>query len=69
MESRDMLHLQDALSLALQNLSGVRQALGHVTDGSTDYDMCQMLSNVVSGEIERIVAGMPEDWKTPALIS
>ena len=38
--------LRDALFSAIHNRTGVEQALGHVTDVSTDYDMRQMLSKV-----------------------
>ena len=54
--------LRDALFSALHNLTGVEQALGHVTDVSTDYDMCQMLGKVVHDEIEKIEGAIPEEW-------
>lgn len=54
--------LRDALFSALHGLTGVEQALGHVTDVSTDYDMCQMLSKVVHDEIGKIRGAIPEEW-------
>lgn len=54
--------LRDALFSAIHNLTGVEQALGHVTDVSTDYDMCQMLGKVVHDEIEIIEGAIPEEW-------
>lgn len=54
--------LRDALFSAIRNLTGVEQALGHVTDVSTDYDMCQMLSKVLHDEIEKIQDAIPEGW-------
>ena len=47
---------------SIHNLTGVEQALGHVTDVSTDYDMCQMLGKVVHDEIEKIEGAIPEEW-------
>ena len=54
--------LRDALFSAIHNRTGVEQALGHVTDVSTDYDMCQMLSKVLHDEIEKIQDAIPEGW-------
>ncbi len=54
--------LRDALFSAIHNLTGVEQALGHVTDVSTDYDMCQMLSKVLHDEVEKIQDAIPEGW-------
>lgn len=54
--------LRDALFSTIHNLTGVEQALGHVTDVSTDYDMCQMLGKVVHDEIEKIEGAIPEEW-------
>ena len=54
--------LRDAIYSAIHNLTGVEQALGHVTDVSTDYDMCQMLGKVVHDEIEKIEGAIPEEW-------
>ena len=54
--------LRDALFSAIHNLTGVEQALGHVTDVSTDYDMCQMLSKVIHDEIEKIQGAIPDEW-------
>ena len=54
--------LRDALFSAIHNITGVEQALGHVTDVSTDYDMCQMLGKVVHDEIEKIEGAIPEEW-------
>lgn len=59
---RETFELRDALFSALHGLSGVEQALGHVTDVSTDYGMCQMLSKVVHDEIEKIQDAIPEGW-------
>ena len=52
--------LRDALFSAIHNRTGVEQALGHVTDVSTDYDMCQMLSKVLHDEVEKIQDAIPE---------
>lgn len=59
---KEMLELRDVLFSSLHALAGVEQALGHVTDVSTDYDMCQMLSRVVHDEIERIQGAIPNEW-------
>ena len=59
---KDEFHLRDVLFCSLHNLTGVQQALGHVTDVSTDYEMCQMLSKVVHDELEKIRNAIPEEW-------
>lgn len=60
-ESEEMLMIE-ALSNGLRELTGVEQALGHVRDESTDYEMCQMLSGVVGSCVRSIVEAMPKGW-------
>lgn len=52
----------DALGNGLRGLTGVEQALGHVRDESTDYEMCQMLSSVVGSCVQSIMDAMPKGW-------
>lgn len=59
--SEEML-LAEALGNGLRGLTGVEQALGHVRDESTDYEMCQMLSDVVGSCVESIMDAMPKGW-------
>ena len=59
----DELAFEDTMRVALDKLAGVGQALGHVTDRSTDYEMCQMLSDVVMQEVNDISAACPEEWQ------
>lgn len=58
-----MLNLQDRVGDALRVFAGVEQALGHVGEESTDYFMCQMLSNVMHEEIAKVFTVLPKDWK------
>lgn len=60
-ESEEMM-LAEALGNSLRGLTGVEQALGHVRDESTDYEMCQMLSGVVGSYVESIMDAMPKGW-------
>lgn len=48
--------------------AGVEQALGHVTDESTDYYMCQMLRNVMHDEIDKVFAAHPEPWASEIFV-
>lgn len=41
MDEREQLRLYDALIAALKTFTGVEQALEHVSDVSSDYEMCQ----------------------------
>lgn len=63
MNDTEMLNLQDTLADALHVFAGVKQALGHVTDVSNDYDMCQMLSTVMDTEIKKVFLAVPESWE------
>lgn len=60
-DSEEML-LAEALGNGLRELAGVEQALGHVRDESTDYEMCQMLSGVDGSCVEYIMDAMPKRW-------
>lgn len=57
-----LLLLEDAISDALHTFAGVREALGHVRDESNDYDMCQMLGNVMDAEIQKVFEAIPKAW-------
>lgn len=58
----ELLLLEDAVSDALHTFAGVREALGHVGDESNDYDMCQMLGNVMDAEIQKVFSALPKAW-------
>lgn len=62
MTEAEEIALKDASSGALHALAGVAQALWHVRDESTDYEMCHMLAGVVDGVAESFAAAMPESW-------
>ena len=64
----EALLLQDTVSEALHVLVEVRESLGHVTDVSNDYDMCQMLGNVMDEEIKKIFRAWPKGWEPVAFI-
>lgn len=64
----EQLILQDKLGDALRIFAGVEQALGHVGEESTDYCMCQMLSNVLHAEIAKVFAVLTEGWKCEAFV-
>lgn len=68
MSEEQKLILQDKLGDALRVFAGVEQALGHVGDTSTDYYMCQMLSNVMHAEIAKVFAALPEGWECESFI-
>lgn len=57
------LKFEDTMRDALDKLAGVGQALGHVTERSAEYEMCQMLSEVVMREVNRIASVCPEEWE------
>lgn len=63
MDEREQLRLYDALVAALKSVTGVEQALGHVTDVSSDYEMCQTLSSVLHDEVERVREAFPKCWE------
>lgn len=62
MTDSEQLQLQDTLADALHAFAGVKQCLGHVTEVSNDYDMCQMLSGVMDDEIKKVFGAIPESW-------
>lgn len=68
MNDNEMLKLQDKIGDALRVFAGIEQALGHVGEESTDYMMCQMLSNVMHTEIEKVFSALPESWECEAFI-
>lgn len=63
MDKNEQLGLYDALVSAMKTFTGVEQALGHVTEVSTDYEMCQTLSGVLHSEIEKVRAAFPKCWE------
>ena len=63
MTDEELLSFQDRLSNALSCIAGAAQALGHVTDVSTDYCMCQMLCGVLRGQVSEIVSACPAEWE------
>lgn len=63
MDEREQLRLYDALIAALKTFTGVEQALGHVSDVSSDYEMCQTLSGVLHDEVERVREAFPKCWE------
>lgn len=63
MDGNEELRLYDCLTSAMTTFSGVEQALGHVSDVSTDYEMCQMLSGVMHAEIQKVGNALPDRWK------
>lgn len=64
----DDLDFQDTVCDALDKLAGVGQALSHVTERSTEYQMCQMLSSVVLREVNKISAACPEECEMPSFV-
>ena len=48
MTGEEELGMIDALNSSLDKMRGVEQALWHVRDESTDYEMCHMLAGVLS---------------------
>lgn len=68
MKDSELLVFQDTLTDALHTFAGVKQSLGHVSDVSNDYDLCQMLSNVMDAEIKKIFKALPESWDQVAFI-
>lgn len=58
----ELLGFQDQLRNSLSSISGVAEALSHVGTESNDYCMCQMLANVLKGDIESIVSTCPKEW-------
>lgn len=63
MDGNEELRLYDCLMSAMATFSGVEQALGHVSDVSTDYELCQMLSGVMHAEIQKVGNAFPDVWK------
>lgn len=61
----DELRFQDTIYAALNNLKGVSQALMLVTDDATNYYMCQLFSEDISDEIDKILEACPEEWDMP----
>ena len=61
MTDAELLCFQDQLRNSLSSISGVAEALSHVGTESNDYCMCQMLANVLKGDIESIVSKCPEE--------
>ena len=62
-EEAEVLVFKDELQSALRNIEGVGQALGYVVDRSTDYEMCQMFSGVISSQVDRIEKAIPKSWR------
>lgn len=59
----EQLTLYDGLSNAIRAFRGVEQSLRHVGEESNDFEMCQMLSNVMNDEIAKLRGSFPEKWK------
>lgn len=66
--ANEALILQDTVSDALHVFAGVRESLGHVTDVSNDYDMCQMLGNVMDEQIQKVFKAWPKGWDSVAFL-
>lgn len=62
-EDTEVLVFKDELQNALRNIEGVGQALGYVVDRSTDYEMCQMFSEVISSQVTRVEKAIPKSWR------
>lgn len=62
MDAECELALRDAIGDAFMTFQGVSQALGYVSDVSTDHDMAQMLSNTIEAELGRLRKALPESW-------
>lgn len=63
MEETEELVLRDTVSGAMHTLAGVAQALWHVREESTDYEMCHMLAGVVDDARLAVADAMPEAWR------
>lgn len=63
MNDEELLAFQDQLRNSLSSITGASQALGHVTDVSTDYCMCQMLSGVLRDQVDEIISSCPSEWE------
>ena len=62
MTGEEELGLIDALNSSLNKMRGVEQALWHVRDESTDYEMCHMLAGVLSECIGAVREAIPDEW-------
>lgn len=62
MNDNEELILRDEVYTTIMCLRGVSQALGHVHDESTDYEMCQILSNVLSLQARQLIEKPPDSW-------
>lgn len=62
MTTEEELGLIDALNSSLNKIKGVEQALWHVGDESTDYEMCHMLAGVLSGCVGAVRDAVPDEW-------
>lgn len=64
MEASEEVAFKDAVSGALHTLAGVAQALWHVRDESSDYEMCHMLARVVDETRADVADAMPGTWRS-----
>ena len=63
MNDNEELVLRDEVYTTIMCLRGVSQALGHVRDESTDYEMCQILSNVLDAQGRQMISRSPASWQ------
>lgn len=67
MTPTEALQLQDILSTHLLHMTGVQKVLQNARDDSSDYAMCQMLSEAISNSIQKVMKAMPEEWRQDSL--
>lgn len=62
MTREEELGLIDVLNSSLSKIKGIEQALWHVGDESSDYEMCHMLAGVLSGCVGAVRDAVPDEW-------